>query len=148
MKDVFTYTKHNQWLLIYTAAAQTSASQLKNRHWPALRSHRDRRCWRRGRRSSWQGPTRTPWQPANQHVRRTRQEEGEEVRSLDRSFSLHALSLVDPYGDLRRAGIRSSHRNHGNHLLKNEPEIRKVRKRENNPSKFFWKILKSVEPIT
>lgn len=29
MKDVFTYTKHNQWLMIYNAAAQPSASQLK-----------------------------------------------------------------------------------------------------------------------
>lgn len=96
------------------------------RYWPALHCHRDRRCWRPGLRSSSEGPIHTTWQRETQRGRHTRQEEGEGVRSLARSFSHHALSLVDPCDDLHRAEIHSSHHSHGNHHLK----IRQSEKRE------------------
>lgn len=95
-------------------------------YWPALRCHTDRRCWRHGLRSSSWDPIHTPWWQETQRGRRTRQEEGEGVRNLARSFFHHALSLVDPCGDFHRVGIHSSHHSCGNHLLK-KPAVSKRR---------------------
>lgn len=111
------------WLKVRLYSLKCFPSQHKQtRYWPAPRFHRDRRYWRRGRRSSWLGPVHTTWRLETQRGRRTLQEEGEEVRSRARSFSPLGLSSVDPCGDPHRAETHSSHHSRGNHLLKNEAE--------------------------